>query len=153
MINRALHLAFVCLMSLGIIAQGFGASGGGVLCLGCTNAWAGVAVVNAACLPSSDCCGGSTGHTKKSCDEDQETHPEGCPDGCGCVDVTLSHNIVIAGKTSTKSILPLVHNAVIPAPVFVTQQVMVRSNASGARAGPDLVRLLVPCARQTVLLI
>jgi hypothetical protein len=73
--------------------------------------------------------------------------------GCGCFDVTVSPNASRVAQLPVKVILSLSHVALPAALIVALPEATAARPLSDARAGPWLIRLLLPSGRQTVLLI
>ena len=153
LVKKVIQLGCVWATILCLIVQSVGAAAGGVLCLGCSNIWGGVAIASAPCTPANDCCAshceGESSRPHQN--EDDEDHP---PPDCGCFDVTLSPNAGTLAKPPSKIILSTVQFTV-PAAVLTANSCVAAESRRirGARDGPPLVRTLQPWGQRTVLLI
>lgn len=149
LIEKAIHLAFVWTTAFCVLVQSVGAAAGGVLCVGCTDLPGGLALASAPCTPINDCCAKHTEHQSSQPDESEDDSD----DACGCFDVTLSPTSGTLSQPPAKNTLALAHFAALAAVTVNVPEVAVARPSWGARAGPPIVRLLVPSGRQTVLLI
>ncbi len=136
------------LTALCLLVQSVGASGG-VLCVGCSNLWGGVALAGAPCRPASDCCANGAEHGSSPADE----RKGGGDPGCGCFDVTLPPGAGTLGQSPVKLVLSPWHLVLPAAPVVAISEPLPAHPMRGARAGPPVVRLMLPSALRTVLLV
>ncbi len=142
-------LVCVWLTALSLLVQSVGVAAGGVLCIGCTESDTGIAFAGDPCSPARDCCAPDPGGERTSpapADDDDRD--------CGCIDIVLPANTGTVSSQPAKLPLgvshqPLVHAAAMIEPCVLRPAAV----APIARAGPGIVRLLVPSARQTVLLL
>ena len=131
-----------------VLVQGLGAAAGGVLCVGCPKLWGGVALASAPCTPVEDCCAADAAPVSQP---DRSGDDGG--DGCGCVDVVLSPSAGTLAQPPVNLLLAPWHLTVAAAVIIPGPDAPAACPPWSARAGPAIVRLLVPAARRTVLLI
>jgi hypothetical protein len=157
------HCVLVWLTALCVLVQSTGATAG-VLCVGCVDSadsWGGVSLSSAPCAAASDCCDSHSHNDAPRLPGDGDSDGDDCDpcdsaDDCGCVDVKLSPNASAVSRPPVKFVLSLPHWLMSPPAALVNVEAVGVADARhgwGARAGPLSVRLLVPLARQTVLLI
>ena len=145
--KKPANLIWILTTALCVLVQGVGSAAGGVLCLGCTNLWGGVAVASAPCTSADDCCSEAPESKKAPADD----HTDKSDHDCGCVDIKLSHHSGTVLRSSPKAVFPISF-VILPA-VFAVEQPNVPSTGvmRASRYGPPTVPLLSPTSRWTIL--
>lgn len=148
-LNRtAIQLALVWLTIACVLAQNAGAAAGGVLCLGCSNVWGGLALSDAPCEGEASCCSAHE-HEQHS----QPAAPADDEHDCGCIDLTLSPINGTVAQPAVKLLITFAHIA-LPATFQVGESAgHLPVIHMPPREGPPPGRAFTPLARKTVLLI